>query len=215
MQDFSSVNIKNMIIHNVGNKVKGESLDLSTEICDTNNKVTNQYLKQFFFSTFKFDITYRFVHETDIAMNEIYNYVKHIFDNSDQFYEQSVNIAKHLYEVSVHPNIKAGELCIVYLQNCIIDDNVTDAVGIYKSESKDYYLQVNSTENGYDIECQQGINPKKLDKGCLIFNSSDSNYKVCVVDKNVNDAMYWKKLFLMIEEEKNEYVNTSKTLKSC
>lgn len=178
MQDFSSVNIKNMIIHNVGNKVKGESLDLSTEICDTNNKVTNQYLKQFFFSTFKFDITYRFVHETDIAMNEIYNYVKHIFDNSDQFYEQSVNIAKHLYEVSVHPNIKAGELCIVYLQNCIIDDNVTDAVGIYKSESKDYYLQVNSTENGYDIECQQGINPKKLDKGCLIFNSSDSNYKV-------------------------------------
>lgn len=33
MQDFSSVNIKNMIIHNVGNKVKGESLDLSTEIC--------------------------------------------------------------------------------------------------------------------------------------------------------------------------------------
>ena len=215
MQDFSSVNIKNMIIHNVGNKVKGESLDLSTEICDTNNKVTNQYLKQFFFSTFKFDITYRFVHETDIAMNEIYNYVKHIFDNSDQFYEQSVNIAKHLYEVSVHPNIKAGELCIVYLQNCIIDDNVTDAVGIYKSESKDYYLQVNSTENGYDIECQQGINPKKLDKGCLIFNSSDSNYKVCVVDKNVNDAMYWKKLFLMIKEEKNEYVNTSKTLKSC
>lgn len=117
--------------------------------------------------------------------------------------------------MSVHPNIKAGELCIVYLQNCIIDDNVTDAVGIYKSESKDYYLQVNSTENGYDIECQQGINPKKLDKGCLIFNSSDSNYKVCVVDKNVNDAMYWKKLFLMIEEEKNEYVNTSKTLKSC
>lgn len=70
MQDFSSVNIKNMIIHNVGNKVKGESLDLSTEICDTNNKVTNQYLKQFFFSTFKFDITYRFVHETDIAMNK-------------------------------------------------------------------------------------------------------------------------------------------------
>ena len=57
MQDFSSVNIKNMIIHNVGNKVKGESLDLSTEICDTNNKVTNQYLKQFFFSTFKFDKT--------------------------------------------------------------------------------------------------------------------------------------------------------------
>ena len=215
MQDFSGINIKNMIIHSVGNKVKGESLDLSTEICDIDNKVTNQYLKQFFFSTFKFDITYRFVHETDIAMNEIYNYVKHIFDNSDEFYEQSVNIAKHLYEVSVHPNIKAGELYIVYLQNCIIDDNVTDAIGIYKSESKDYYLQVNSTENGYDIECQQGINPKKMDKGCLIFNSSDSNYKVCVVDKNINDAIYWKKHFLKIEEEKNEYSNTSKALKSC
>ena len=150
-----------MIIHNVGNKVKGESLEISTEICDANNEVTNQYLKQFIFSTFKFDVTYRFVHETDIAMNEIYNYVKHIFENPSEFYEQSVNIAKHLYEVSVHPNIKAGELYIVYLQNCIIDDNVTDAIGIYKSESKDYYLQV------------------------------------------------------MIEEEKNEYTNTAKVLKSC
>lgn len=149
MQDFSSVNIKNMIIHNVGNKVKGESLEISTEICDANNEVTNQYLKQFFFSTFKFDVTYRFVHETDIAMNEIYNYVKHIFENPSEFYEQSVNIAKHLYEVSVHPNIKAGELYIVYLQNCIIDDNVTDAIGIYKSESKDYYLQVNSKSNDF------------------------------------------------------------------
>lgn len=215
MQDFSSVNIKKMIIHNVGNKVKGEALDLSSEICDVNNEVTNQYLRQFFFSSFKFDITYRFVHEADITMNEIYSYTKHIFDNSDKFYEQSVNIAKHLYEVSVHPNIKAGELYIVYLQNCIIDDNVTDAIGIYKSESKDYYLQVNSNENGYDIECQQGINPKKLDKGCLIFNLSDSNYKVYVVDKNINDAMYWKKQFLTIKEEKNEYSNTSKVLKSC
>lgn len=49
-----------MIIHNVGNKVKGESLEISTEICDANNEVTNQYLKQFFFSTFKFDVTYKF-----------------------------------------------------------------------------------------------------------------------------------------------------------
>lgn len=215
VQDFSSVKIKNMIIHKVGNKVKGETLDLSSEICDVNNEVTNQYLRQFFFSAFKFDITYRFVHEADIAMNEIYTYTKRMFGNSDEFYEQSVNIAKHLYEVSVHPNIKAGELYIVHLQNCIIDDNVTDAIGIYKSESKDYYLQVNSNENGYDIECQQGINPKKLDKGCLIFKLSDSNYKIYVIDKNINDAMYWKKQFLMIEEEKNEYSNTAKVLKTC
>lgn len=74
-----------MIIHNVGNKVKGESLEISTEICDANNEVTNQYLKQFFFSTFKFDVTYRFVHETDIAMNEIYNYVKHILKTQVSF----------------------------------------------------------------------------------------------------------------------------------
>lgn len=215
MQDFSNVNIKNMIIHYVGNKVKDEELNISSEACDVNNEVTNQYLKQFFFSAFKFELTYRFVHETDIKMNEIYNYVKQIFDSSDKFYEQSVNIAKHLYEVSVHPNIKSGELYVVYLQNCIIDDNVSDAVGIFKSESKDFYLQVNNNENGYGIECQQGINPKKLDKGCLIFNMSDSNYKVYVVDKNINDAMYWKKHFLMIEQEKNEYTNTANVLKTC
>lgn len=35
------------------------------------------------------------------------------------------------------------------------------------------------------------------------------------MDRNINDAMYWKKNFLMIEEEKNEYTNTAKVLKSC
>ena len=49
----------------------------------------------------------------------------------------------------------------------------------------------------------------------IMVRPYSSYYKVYIVDRNINDAMYWKKNFLMIEEEKNEYTNTAKVLKSC
>ena len=86
------------------------------------------------------------------------------------------------------------------LQNCMVDDRVTDAIGLYKSESRDWYLQIGNNNTGYDIECQRGINPEKLDKGCLILNSPDSNYKIYVTDNNIYNGQYWKDQFLVIKE---------------
>lgn len=210
MLDFSMTKISNVIIHLVGNKVKEEGYKLSSELCSNIDEVTEQYLKQFFFSSFKFDMVYCFTHETDICMNEVYNYTKRIFDDDSEFVQQSISIAKHLYEVSTHPNIKGGELYIAYIKNCMIDNQLSDAIGIFKSETKDIYLEIEENKETFDVNCKKGINTKKLDKGCLILKSNvDKVSKVYIVDTNRNDALYWKTQFLGVKESCNEYNSTA------
>lgn len=215
MQDFSMAKIQHMIIHLVGNKAKEEEIRLSSELCKNIDETTEQHLKQFFFSSFKFDMIYCFFHETDVCLNEIYNYVRKIFDDEKQFIQQSINIAKHLYEVSAHPNIKGGELYVTYIKNCIIDGQISDAIGIFKSETKDIYLEIEKNKTAFDVNCKKGINAKKLDKGCLILRDEENDIlKVYMVDTNHNDTFYWKTQFLGIKESNNEYSSTSHLLKT-
>ena len=70
-----------------------------------------------------------------------YIYSSAIFQSPNLLVEQSINIAKHLYAVSTHPNIKKGELYIAYIKDCIIDGYKTNAVGIFKSETEDFYIR--------------------------------------------------------------------------
>jgi hypothetical protein len=45
-------------------------------------------------------------------------------------------ITQHLYEQSNHPHIKNGEVYVTYLTNVNIDNNVVDAIGIFKADCK-------------------------------------------------------------------------------
>lgn len=42
----------------------------------------------------------------------------------------------------MHPKINGGELYIAYFKDCVIDGQLTDGVGIFKSETKETYLRV-------------------------------------------------------------------------
>jgi hypothetical protein len=142
-------------------------------------------------------------------------YVGKIFDNPETLHEQSVNLAKHLYEQSNHPKIKGGEFYVVYFKDCIIDGETVDAVGLFKSENKDTFLKVYLAGDGFEIESQQGININKLDKGCLIFNADRENgYIVAVVDNTNkgNEAQYWIDDFLHVRQRRDEYYNTQNLL---
>ncbi len=129
-----------------------------------------------------------------------------------------VSLAKHLYEQSTHPKIKGGEFYTVYFKDYILDGEVVDAIGLFKSENKDTFLKVFPSGEDFEIESQQGININKLDKGCLIFNTERENgYVVAVVD-NTNkgvEAQYWMDDFLHIRQRKDEYHNTQNILSLC
>ena len=63
-------------------------------------------------------------------------------DNIKSFQHNSRQIAKHLYDISSHPKIKGGELYVTYFSNMVLDGDTVDAVGIFKSETKETYLKV-------------------------------------------------------------------------
>lgn len=214
---FLNTYINSFCLHNVGNKANDDGIKLSKKEIDVDNEL-KELLTHYFVSAFKKEEYNTLYHDTDINMNEVYTYVSNIFDNPDTINEQSINLAKHLYEQSNHIKIKGGEFYVVYFKDCITNGEIVDAVGLFKSENKDTFLKVYPSGDGFDIESQQGVNINKLDKGALIFNTDRENgYIVAVVD-NTNkgsEAHYWIDDFLHIKQRQDDYYNTNSVLSMC
>lgn len=218
MIDYTQTNIRKVVIHEIGNRSQDELLRLSKNEINLNDPLLRELFVKYFISPFKTDLYYNLFHDIELKMNEVYVCANRIFENVNTFHEQSINLAKHLYDKSGHPNIKEGEFYIVYFEDCMIQGQTTNAIGLFKSENKDTFLKVYSSGDNFEIECQQGININKLDKGCLIFNIDEENgYVVAVVD-NTNkgaEAHYWIDDFLHVRQRQDEYFDTQNVMSMC
>ena len=205
--------IKNMALHFVGNKQADDGVICSKGLLFTNDEMRN-ILHEYFLQVFLAEEQFHFIHETDLKYNEVYGMVSEIFDDPESLYINSIKLAKHLYEKSDHPKIKAGEFYVVHFTDCSIGGNHCDAIGLFKSENKDTFLRVWTSEEGLDLTPEQGINTKKLDKGCLIYNLERENgFLVTIVDNtNRSDAHFWTDEFLHVFQKANEYFHTSTML---
>lgn len=203
-----------MTIHKVGNKLRDEKYLLSNSLLQLYNTIDDDLIN-YFVLPFTSDEYFQLYHDSGIEYNVVYGAVSQIFDDVETLYDQSVSLAKHLYDQSTHPKIKGGEFYTVYFKDCIVDGDTVDAVGLFKSENKDTFLKVLREDGNFNLESEQGINIKKLEKGCLIFNKERENgYIVAVVD-NTNkgiEAQYWIDDFLHIRQRKDEYANTQNVM---
>lgn len=208
------ISIKHLTLHIVGNKSAEEGVILSKSNLSLKNEVKD-VLASYFIQSFSSEEYFQIYHDSGIEYNVVYGAVSQIFDDPETLYEHSVNLAKHLYDQSTHPKIKGGEFYTVYFKDCIVDGDTVDAVGLFKSENKDTFLKVLREGGNFNLESEQGINIKKLDKGCLIFNKERENgYVVAVVD-NTNkgiEAQYWIDDFLHVRQRKDEYANTQNVM---
>ncbi len=209
--------INNISLHSVGNKLLNEPCFCSDRALELDDALM-ELLTDYFLLSFKSEEYYHFHHETDIKYNEVFDMVSAIFDNPAILHEQSVSLAKHLFEHSNHPKIKGGEFYVVYFNDCTVAGETVDAVGIFKSENKDTFLKVYPSGDALELESQQGVNINKLDKGCLIYNTERADgYIVAIVD-NTNkgaEAHYWVDDFLQLQQRKDEYYNTENVLSLC
>ncbi len=145
----------------------------------------------------------------------MFQFATTIFEKPKSFTEQSINFAKHLYENSLRPNIKSGDFYVALLQDIELDGELTDAIGLFKSETKDVFLKLKNEGGNFQIEHESGINTEKLDKGCLIVNvGKEHGYKVCIVDKSNRgtEAQYWREQFLNLKPCADEYHHTQQFL---
>ena len=217
MINLYNAHITSLSIHRVGNKSRNEGMLLSAQPFKMDDEIT-PILKEFFLKPFrdKEENYFQFTHEGDLEFHELFKLVTGIFETPEQIHDLSKKITQHLFEQSVHPHIKSGEVYIAFLENLQLDNEKVQAVGIFKSELKQDFLQFTEKENQLDAILQQGINLNRLDKGALIFNTNkEEGYKILSVDSNRYDARYWLESFLGVDAFADENFYTKKYLKFC
>lgn len=207
---FLKTNLTHLILHAVGNKVADEGVVISKSPLSLSEDLKN-ILTNFFLKSFNTDRLYCFYHDYKIDLNEVYLHVSNIFDNPDFLCQQSIYLAKLLYNKSVHPQIKSGEFYVAYFKDIEFEGHLTDAIGLFKTEKKDIFLKPEYNEGIYNLKSESGINTKKIDKGCIVINNKKEEGYICIIldlTNKGNDAQYWADDFLHVHQITDTYTNT-------
>lgn len=208
MIDHRRAILENLSVHYVGNQGAAEQLKISHKPFNFKDDAIKELLMNYFLSPFKSDIYYH------IKKNSkgIFSTIDEIFIDKKVLHENSKTLAKHLYAQSIHPKIKGGEFYITYFNEMIVDGEICDAIGIFKTENRDIFLKIYEQDSEFDIESEKGININKLDKGCLIFKTEkEKGYKVSILDnssKGPETALYWQEDFLQLTPREDAFFHT-------
>ena len=174
------------------------------------NPEMRETLLRLFFNSFKEPEYFKFNNIEDNS-NVVYDLVSAIFDNPESTHAVSLELAKHLFQQSKHPQIKSGDLMVAYVQDVLIDDEMLPAVVIIKSENKETFLKIDNQNGRRELRLDSGIPTGKLDKACIIFDTGrEQGYKCCVLDKTKTgeEAVFWTKYFLDLKHQFNDYQKT-------
>ncbi|MDA0194185.1 MAG: nucleoid-associated protein [Bacteroidetes bacterium] len=212
MYNFSQTKIDQISIHEVGNADNG-IVNISAQPTLLPEPI-RELLTKYFLKPFKEGMSYHF--DIDNS-NPVREQAIKIFENKEHLHESSEILAKELLSSSQSPNIKTGEFFVVYFSNCQVENEVVDALGIFKSENKDTYLKVFPENHGFGINVERGININKLDKGAIIYNKDqDDGFLVQVVAQtNQNEARYWNDQFLNVRPREDNYHHTHQYMQMC
>lgn len=202
--------IKMATIQVVGNKTRGEGLSAASVLADVSE--SSEFLMTLVEKSFTMDDAKQFSYVESVDLNPVYQFVSRIFDDKEAFLKQSVNIATFLYDQSIHPNIRSGELYVLLLE-CEYKKETVETVAILKSEKKDPFLATDNDGREISVRTIYGTGLKGLDKGCLVLNVDRENgYVVGTVDNtnNGSDAQYWTDCFLHVTNREDDYHQTVK-----
>lgn len=206
--NFSNSSIEKLSVHYVGNKLQNEPLISSKKQLHLQKSILEK-LSNYFLSKFQDSVErFSFEHPSALKYNEVYNFCKEIFTGEKTFQAGATDIASHLYEQSVHPKVIGGQLYVCLFKDCIVDNNKTNAIGIFKTENKTGFFEINDSIEDFSIVYKEGLDLTKLDKGCVIFNKEvRDGYVVAIVDSQSKGhlAQYWKDDFLNVKEKADNY----------
>lgn len=195
----------------------GEYMVLSEKPVIVNDEVLARMLLQYFLMPFeKTNEVYHFSGaDEQFSGNEVYQVATALFADTEAFHEGSCRFARYLYEASAHPKSKAGELYVAYFRDLQIEGEQHEAIGLFKSESKESFLKIAPVKGGFELGYEQeGVSLNKLDKGCLIFNTGkETGFKVAAIDTSGrSDENSWKDTFLKLSVRNDEFNQTQNVL---
>ena len=213
--NLSDSNLKSISVHFIGNKGNGQDLITSKKplSLETEDK---RIIKDSFLG--KFDLgsdKYAFHHTSSLNYNEVYNYCLESLADDAVFHKNSMSIAKCLYESTLHPKIKTGELYVCYFENCLVHGAFVDAIGLYKTETRSDFLDLAVEGQDFSLVMRNGVEVSKFDKACLVFpTNAENGFDVLIYDSTGRgeEAVFWRETFLNVLPQANEYFQTNQVL---
>ena len=194
--NFETVQIAGLVLAKIGNPSRDEPLQTSKQLFKVSDE-DQDLLCPIFLKPFRNLVGQRFTHHSSLDKNEINTSVKTIFENTDTLLKQGCEIAERLYSKSSHPNIKSGDLCISLINSIDLDGEMKRAICILKSESMTPFLSIATRDGDLQLETEQGINPEKIDKGCLIIEHLEKKgFYVLTFDRAGSESRFWVRDFL-------------------
>ncbi len=211
MLEVSESKLAQYVVHYVS-----DTLVLGEEVFSHPEVMLEAAFTQLAFNKLDFEQQYEFFHESNIGLNEVYTYVKAIFDEEGSFLEQSKHIATHLHSASGHPNIKSGELFIGLFDNCFMSTEAKKVIAIVKIEEKEMFLDVKNEQNKVTVNGIDGINVKKINNMAVIVDmGADEAPVVFMKTKKKEDVVYWQERFLKVKVADEHYHKTNLALTEC
>jgi len=193
---FTSASATGLVLAKVGHPQRDEPLQTSKEVFKIED-ADQEALTAIFLKPFKNLTGHRFSHHASLEQHEMNAYAKAIFASEEGLLEKGCEIAKRLYAKSNHPNIKSGDLCISLVHGVDVNGELKKAICILKSESVTPFLSISTRDGDLQLHTEQGINPEKIDKGCLIIDHLDAKgYYVLTFDRSGTDSRFWVRDFL-------------------
>lgn len=213
MINHIEASIKALAIHHIGNRAEGEEIQYSAALADiVSDPALEASLLKFFTRHYRDPEFYQFHYPTgELELNPVYNFVANIFDDSSALHEQSVHIARQLYDKSPQEGNKAGQLLVANITNLLIDDDMCDAVAIVKVEGSEPFYQIGEEGGQRNVWQLHGIPTGKMDKGCLVFDlDREEGFRIVNIDNSQKnkDGLYWRNDFLKLVARNDDYHQT-------
>lgn len=193
---FTSASATRLVLAKIGHPQRDEPLQTSRQVYQIGED-DRATLTSIFLKPFKSLAGHRFHHHSSLDQHELNSCAKAIFADPESLLEKGCDIARRLYSKSNHPNIKSGDLCIASIEDLEVDGSPVAGLCILKSESVVPFLSISAKDGDLQLHTEHGINPEKIDKGCLILNHHpNKGFLVLTFDRSGSDSRFWVRDFL-------------------
>lgn len=198
--DFENATISGLVLAKVGNPTRDEALQTSKTLFQVEEEdqptLTSIFLRPF--KSFSL-VGQRFHHHSSLSKHELNTLVEELFDDPSKLLDKGKEIALRLHSKSTHPNIKSGDLCISQIDGIQMGEDQVQGLCILKSESVTPFLSISANDGDLQLNTEHGINPEKIDKGCLVVDHHQKKgFYVLTFDRGSSESRFWVRDFLSV-----------------
>lgn len=212
MFDFLKARLGSVYCHEIGTKARFEHLTLSNKSISLSTG-TSDLLFHYISIATKSAREHEFTHAVSIDLNPVHSIVDGFFSRKN-LRKTSESLARLIYDLGTHPNIKTGTLVIADIFNVRFNGSNHNMLGIFKIESRENFLQFLAAEDSISLGQVTAFSPEQIDKACLIAYD-EGLFRVFTSEPTSTDTKYWKREFLGVSPLVDARLHTENLTVAC